>query len=495
MQRKTTLTGIRSRVRLVRTALVNVTLVLLFAALYLSLAGGLLPLVGLRNEATANMLATIFVAVAVVPAHRRVTALISKLFPRTWQNSHELLRDIGASLNRTIDIDALRTLLVDDLPERLRLQSATLWILEPPDDHAFISLGHSLDTPGAALMANGATAQRIITIPDYLLISSLTDAEWARPFTAHRVRMAIPLRVGDKLVGIYGCGPPHEGAAYQQRVIDVLLTLAPAIGSALENARAYTTIERLNTQLHELDQLKGEFIENVSHELRTPLTSLSLAMQLLSRQPDMTPALARVTYARVSQLRTLVDRVLTFDERLHTPLADQQVDEDTIELEPLLTTIIASYAPTIQAKELHAVLCVPDRLAARGHEAFLRRALHEIVDNAVRYSQHGTITLAATFEDGLAIISVTDEGPGIPPEEHDQLFAAFYRGRGARSLAETPGVGLGLSIARRDIEALGGRIWLRHSSPNGSTICMAMPGMMIAANKNRSLPHERAAGV
>ena len=79
--------------------------------------------------------------------------------------------------------------------------------------------------------------------------------------------------------------------------------LAPAIASALENARAYATIAQLNEELRALDQLKDEFIENVGHELRTPLTSLSLTIQILTTQREMTPALAQVIAPASSGLR------------------------------------------------------------------------------------------------------------------------------------------------------------------------------------------------
>src|SRR5262249_62018763 len=76
--------------------------------------------------------------------------------------------------------------------------------------------------------------------------------------------------------------------------------------------------------------------------------------------------------------------------------------------------------------------------------------------------------------DGLAVVSISDEGPGIPDDERERVFQTFYRGSGTRALSATPGAGLGLSIARRGVEALGGRIWLGHSGPDGSTICVAL---------------------
>jgi signal transduction histidine kinase len=108
----------------------------------------------------------------------------------------------------------------------------------------------------------------------------------------------------------------------------------------------------------------------------------------------------------------------------------------------------------------------------------------------VRYSDRGTVLLTAAVEDGLALVSVVDQGPGIPAEERDRMFDAFYRGRGARALAETPGAGLGLSLARRDIEALGGRIWLKESGSAGSTMCLSLPAVILSHNELGAAPAE-----
>src|SRR4029450_3276208 len=165
------------------------------------------------------------------------------------------------------------------------------------------------------------------------MAADLPCAELA-PFTARQVRLIIPLRVGDRLIGIYGCGAPQSGSLYSERTIDVLLRLAPAAASALENARGYSTIARLNQELRTLDQLKDEFIQSVGHELRTPLTSLSLAVQLLARQPNMPPRLAQVTRTSVAQLQALVDRVLDFDLHLSPPAEGQHVSIAPVEIAP-----------------------------------------------------------------------------------------------------------------------------------------------------------------
>jgi signal transduction histidine kinase len=469
----TTFVGVDRRARLMGKSLTIGALVLLLSVLYLLLIGLLAPRSDIADAPVGHMLSTVLIAVLVVPLRNRLGIAINRLLRHEWQSSQDLLREFGLALSRTIDPIGLHGILTIDLARRLRLQSATIWMLEPPHDQAFVTLGPARDTRSAPLLADGATACQLATTPHYLMATDLPSADLA-PFIARQVRLIIPLRVGDRLIGMYGCGAPQSGNLYSERTIDVLLRLAPAAASALENARAYSTIARLNQELRTLDKLKDEFIQSVGHELRTPLTSLSLAVQLLARQPNMPPPLAQVTRTSVAQLQALVDRVLEFDLQLSPPAKGQHISIAPVELAPLLAEIVSWYAPIAAAKGVRFLMHVPSGLVALGHTDSLRRALHEIVDNAVRYGESGTVTLAAAINDGLAVVSITDEGPGIPHDERERVFETFYRGSGTRALSATPGAGLGLSIARRDIEALGGRIWLEHSDSSGSTMSIAL---------------------
>jgi len=470
-------------------------LVVLLSALYLVLVGLLVPRLDASAVSAGHMFATVLIAVLVVPLRNRVGIVVGRLLRRDWQTSQALLGDIGAALSRTLSPEGLHAIVVDDLPQRLRIQGAALWMLEPPNDRAFVVVGPQHDTHGPVLLSNGAIARQIEAAPHYVFIPARPDpdVDWL-PLVERGVRLVIPLRVGNRLIGIYGCQRPQDGDLYSQRVINVLLMLVPAIATALENVRAYTTIERLNEELRALDQLKDEFIQSVGHELRTPLTSLSLATQLLTRQSDMPPALAHVIRTGVAQLQALVERVLEFDLHL-APLVDGQHPTPVpVDLAPLLAEIVGEYVLIADAKGVRFDVAVPGDLAAWGCAPSLRRALQEVVDNAVRYSKGGTVSIAAVFHDGLALVSIADEGPGIPHDERDRLFAAFYRGSGTRSLSMTPGAGLGLSIARREIESLGGQIWLEDSGPSGSTMCVALPAVAPSERLVGHEEHARAVG-
>ncbi len=479
MERRSTLVDTYLRVRLLGMALVNVSLVLLLICMYFGLLSIVLW-IGVRDQMTVHMLASVGIAVLVVPLRRRLVIFSNWLLRLRWQDSEEILRELSTALSHTIEPDALRALLIDDLPRRLRLYRATLWMLEPPEDHMFVAIGQEAHLPGATILVQGASIGKVRRCPDYLRVPAHAEDEWARPFVAQGIGLLVPLRIGSRLVGIYGCGWSMSRRGYSPQTISLLVTLAPAIASALENTRAYTEIARLNSQLRRLDKLKDQFIEHVGHELRTPVTSLSLALQLLTRQPELMRDLGLVMRNSILQLETLVDRVLLLDHTFENAVPHIRRPSSSIELLPLLEDIAESFMPSVRAKGLHLHVQAPEGLAVWGEVTNLRRALHEVIDNAIRYSDQGTVTITADMRDGLAVITVADQGPGIPPDERDLLFNAFYRGRRTRALAEQPGVGLGLSLARRDIEALGGQIWLERTGSDGSVMCVALPAVELS---------------
>jgi signal transduction histidine kinase len=459
--------------------LVNVSLALVLIALYTGLLTILLW-IGIGDWMTTHMLASVGMAVAIIPVRRRLVVFSNWLLRLRWQDGEEILREFSAALSHTIEPEALRALLIDDLPRRLRLYRATLWMLEPPEDNMFVAIGQEAHLPGATILAQGTSISKVRRCPDYLRIPAHADDEWARPFVAQGIGLLFPLRIGSRLVGIYGCGWSMSRRGYSPQTISLLVTLAPAIASALENTRAYTEIARLNSQLRRLDKLKDQFIEHVGHELRTPVTSLSLALQLLTHQPELMRDLSQVVRNSILQLETLVDRVLLLDHTFENVAPHIRRPSSSIELLPLLEEVAESFMASVRAKGLYLRVQVPEGLAVWGEITNLRRALHEVIDNAIRYSEKGTVTIAADVRDGLAVIRVEDQGPGIPPDERDLLFNAFYRGRRTRALAEQPGVGLGLSLARRDIEALSGQIWLERTGSDGSVMCVALPAVELS---------------
>ena len=197
-------------------------------------------------------------------------------------------------------------------------------------------------------------------------------------------------------------------------------------------------------RLERLLQLERRLLQDVSHELRTPLARLVLAIEL-ERYAD-----AR---AEVSQLTAIIGELVEMT-RAEAGLA--QLETATIDMSALLTGLAADYV--VRAE-------VDAGLQAKGQEPLLRRALENILQNAVRYSPEDQSPVLRGRRTGSTIvITVRDLGPGVPDEALPNLFRPFYRTLTAQR-TNPGGMGLGLAIAERAIRLHGGTITPRNAHP------------------------------
>lgn len=191
-------------------------------------------------------------------------------------------------------------------------------------------------------------------------------------------------------------------------------------------------------------------LQDVSHELRTPLARLVLAVEL------MRPQEAKQEVARLSALiGELVDMTRAEGGMV-------KVDSDTVDVSALLMETAAPF---------NIVLAVDQHLVCHGHTALLRRAVDNVLQNAVRYSPEGNPpTLSATAKDGCVVICVRDFGPGVPEEALVDMFRPFYRA----VPNDADGVGLGLAIAQRAVRLHRGEIRARNTHP-GLEVAITVP--------------------
>lgn len=193
----------------------------------------------------------------------------------------------------------------------------------------------------------------------------------------------------------------------------------------------------------------------LSHDLRSPLTAMRLRVEMLEEDDDSTRL-----KSLVEEMQQMLDSTLDYARA-----ASVQEPVTTVDLADLL----AKLAADVGARAVFAgsaAIEVPVRPAA------LTRALRNLIDNAVRYG--GLAEIALTQQDGLAVITIADKGPGLPEDQLEHVFDPFVRLEGSRS-RETGGAGLGLPIARTVIRAHGGDVTLRNRSERGLEARVTLP--------------------
>lgn len=207
--------------------------------------------------------------------------------------------------------------------------------------------------------------------------------------------------------------------------------------------------------------LKSDFVANVSHELKTPLALIRLFGELLLLERADSPEKKRqylsIIVGESERLTALIENVLDF-ARLERGKASYDFEE--ADVRDVVQRAIDVYKHRAERESVELVPSVPDEpLSANVDKRALELAVMNLVDNALKYAREGgrVEIEAGTLESGDPFLSVTDFGPGIPPNERGRIFERFFRGATADS-TRARGSGIGLSLVRHIAQAHGGRV-------------------------------------
>ena len=229
------------------------------------------------------------------------------------------------------------------------------------------------------------------------------------------------------------------------------------------------------TDLRRADQIRRDFVANVSHELRTPLTAIRGYVEaLLDDQSDAEDT--RKFLEIIARHSTRMERLVSDLLRLARLDARQEaLDLAPCDLQQLFHTVVGDVAQMAEAKR-QQINATVDRAACRitADPAKLHDVLRNLVENAVHYSpESANIRLEAAHEDGAVRITVSDSGPGIPPDDLSRVFERFYRVDKSRS--RPGGTGLGLAIVKHLVELHGGQASAENRPEGGARFVITLP--------------------
>jgi signal transduction histidine kinase len=225
----------------------------------------------------------------------------------------------------------------------------------------------------------------------------------------------------------------------------------------------------------EIDELKSQFVSLVSHELRTPLTAINGALGLLDNNvtgalPATAAELVKVARSGTGHLLRLVDDLLDLS----------RMESGADQLEPALghdEHLLSIVAEMMEPLARNAAVTIEVESAGTtfvaDHDRLLQ-ALTNLVGNAIKFSQGGTVWIRSTVDDSSVIIAVTDSGRGIPTTKLETIFEPFQQVESADSRAKG-GTGLGLTITRRIVEWHGGTVEVESTLGRGSTFRIILP--------------------
>lgn len=229
------------------------------------------------------------------------------------------------------------------------------------------------------------------------------------------------------------------------------------------------------TRLKELDALKSEFVSNVSHDLRNPLVYMHAYVNMLDQVGDLnekqTEFVGHISKG-VDRMHSLITALLDLS-RIES---EQGLELGEIDVADLLQETVDTHTATAAlSHNTFAVKLAEPAPHFQGDVWLVRMALDNLISNALKFApETGVITLSGKQVNGEVVIGVSDQGPGIDPEDVKNLFNKFYRAA-HRGTPQVSGSGLGLAIVKSAVEKHGGRAWCESEPDQGSTFYVAFP--------------------
>ncbi len=270
--------------------------------------------------------------------------------------------------------------------------------------------------------------------------------------------------------------PIHEMAAVSGRIAEGDYSRRVEVRSRDEIGSLAESFNRMAESLEEAQRLRRELMANIAHELRTPLTSISGYMEGLA--DGVVPASAE-TYDLVHREAGRLSRLVDDLQRLsRAESGKEKLDLVELQTVPFLERVIRRLAPQFNEKgvrlELRADADLPAMLA---DEDRLDQVLFNLLGNGLNYTDTGgSVVLGAALEHGEIVLSVADSGIGISAEDLPHIFERFYRADKSRS-RERGGTGIGLTIAERYVQDLGGSIAVSSEPGAGTRFTVRIPAV------------------
>ena len=325
------------------------------------------------------------------------------------------------------------------------------------------------------LVGRAALERHPVAVPDLELV----------PLDSHlavlhadgwRSVLAVPVLRGKRILGALVVRRRAPGT-FTQETVDFLETFASQSALAVSNARLFRELEVQSAELEVVSQHKSDFLASMSHELRTPLNAVIGFSEVLLEK-----LFGDLNERQEEYLRDILSSGQHLLELLNEILDLSKVEAGRMELERSVFSApaaldygVATVRGRAQAHGIEITVAVDPALDhVETDELKFKQVVVNLLSNAVKFAPDGGHVAVAVRRVGSDVeVTVTDDGPGIEVEERERIFEAFQQGR--RGAPKEEGTGLGLTLCRRLVALLGGRMWLETEVGVGSTFGFAVP--------------------
>lgn len=448
----------------------------------------------------------LLVALVIFPVLKRYSyRLANKFFFTSLYDAKKVIATLSEELSSTLDNDKIFEATDRTLSKAFHSKGIAIFQFNKSTNNFDLVYSFALFFKKQSFRFNRHVMNNFLSQNNVFVIEDLKDQDsikYAAFIKEYRDKYGIdliaPMVLKHKIVGFIALGPKESGDMYDLGDTEMMAIVANQVAISLENATLFEETKNFNSKLtkevekatHELrtanqelkklDEAKSEFISIASHQLRTPLTvikgysSMMLEGSFGKIQPPIISDNIQKIFESSQRLTNLVEDLLNIS-RIESGRLNFAFTFD--DLEPVVASVVEELESTAKAKNIYLKYEKPttNLPLVKIDKNKIRQVIINIIDNSIKYTQSGGVTVRLIELGDFIRFSTIDTGMGIKPELLQQLFQKFSRGE-ETSVIHTEGIGLGLYVGKMMIEEHGGRIWAESAGEGkGSTFSFELP--------------------
>lgn len=431
--------------------------------------------------------------------------LSNKYFFTSLYDTQKVIAELSDKLRSTLETDIIYEIIYETLNKALHFKAFGVLPYDQKTKAYVVHYNKGFALGTKKKFPSNSELQKLFVSQNKNIIVEEIKTTFNTPGTKDTIKMLedlgvailTPLNVKDKTIGLIALGQKESGDMYNDEDLQVLNITGSQAAIAIENALSYGQIVNFNLKLKKevdiatkdlksanlkltkLDQAKSEFISIASHQLRTPLTVIkgyvSMILENNFGELDLAKreSLEKV-YESNERLIQLVENLLNISRIESGRL---QFSYEIMDIQKIVDSVMEELTGYAVKKGLKLIYKKPEKPLPLVNidEEKMRQVIMNLIDNSIKYTKKGTVTVTLKVNKNNIDFCVSDTGMGIRPEDLPNLFKKFSRGTGT-SVVHTEGTGLGLYVADQMIKFHKGKVWAESEGQDkGAKFCFLLP--------------------
>lgn len=407
----------------------------------------------------------------------------------------ETLNRISHTMNSSLNVRETLDAVMDAVMDFSRADRTLMYLLDEEEKHFIPTLGRGLSEDvqlNFQIEIEKSIFHHIVLEREPLVVKDVLKDRRVNQEYAKKVHtksfVIVPMISKEKVIGIIGVDNLYSDRPIDEINVALLVTLANHAAIALSNSQLYEKTQHFNEELqkqvheatdhlHQLLDMKSHFLSVASHQLRTPTTVVKGLLSMIVEDPEMDidemRKMLEQAYASTNRLERIIAELLTateLDDVAIKPFLEEFFVHEFVE------SLVNQLQPLAMQKKLNLRIDLPDEIIRLHTDKFkLQEALSNLVDNAIRYTEKGTVTVTVELSEEEVRFHVQDTGIGLSDADHGVIFDKFSRGERAHEI-EPNGTGLGLFITKKIVEILNGELHVKsQGAGEGSLFSIHIP--------------------